>query len=192
MRFLIRLAPVPKDRDATLLALRGIAATLGCRAVNPKWTSHGLLEIDVLAPSREDFRVLMAALTPLCDVKLTKDLQEPPRFLPKEEAILESVALFNAERFWEAHEVLESLWRVEQGDEKRLLQGLILVCAALVHMQKGEGPVALGIARRALPLLVWREPTYHGLDVSRITEALGQMIEQGAITIFELSRRPEG
>ena len=120
--------------------------------MNPKWTSYGALEIDIFSPSRQDFEVVMAAIAPFIEsVEFAKDLQEAPPFLPKEQAIDEAVVLFNAERFWEAHEVLESLWRVAEGTEKKLLQGLILVSAAFVHHQKDESKVALGVAAPSPP-----------------------------------------
>lgn len=37
------------------------------------------------------------------------------------------VALFNSERFWEAHEVLERVWRIDRNE---LIQGLIVLAAA--------------------------------------------------------------
>jgi uncharacterized protein len=187
MRFLVRLIPRDADRAAFLSAIRSIAGNLGEKAVNAKWTSYGALEIDIFAPSRQDFDVIMAAIAPLVEkVEFAKDLQEVPPFLPKDQAIDEAVALFNAERFWEAHEVLESLWRVAEGSEKKVLQGLILVCAAFVHHQKGEDMVALGVARRALPLLVWTDPIYYVIDVARVREMVTRMVEDEALSLFRL------
>jgi uncharacterized protein len=187
MRFLVRLIPQGGDRAALLSTVRSIAANLGGSAVNPKWTSYGALEIDIFAPSRQDFEVVMAAIAPLVQgVEFAKDLQEAPPFLPKEKAIDEAVTLFNAERFWEAHEVLESLWRVAEGTEKKLLQGLILVCAAFVHYQKDESKVALGVARRALPLLAWTDPTYYAIDVVNVRERVARMAEDGTLSLFRL------
>lgn len=99
----------------------------------------------------------------------------------------EAVLLFDGERFWEAHEVIESLWRVAEGQEKTLLQGLILVCAAFVHVQKQEADVALGIARRSLPLLDWSAGTdYHGVDVTKLKHRLSRMVGQGVLAPFSL------
>jgi hypothetical protein len=186
MRFLVRLVPHVAGRAASLSTIRSIAANLGARAVNAKWTSYGALEIDIFADSMSDFELVLAAIGPLAKVEFAKDLQEPPRFLPKELAIDEAVALFDAERYWEAHEVLESLWRVAEGDEKRLLQGLILVCAAFVHHQKDEEKVALGVARRAIPLLVWNEPRYLAVDVAGTREVVTRMVEDGRLAVFKL------
>src|SRR5271169_3748017 len=186
MRFLVRLLPHDAVRASVLSSIRSITANLGAKAVNPKWTSYGALEIDIFAPSREDFAVIMAALEPLGRVEFAKDLQETPRFLQTKEAVAEAVVLFNSERFWEAHEVLEPLWRVADGDEKRLLQGLILVCAAFVHLQKGEESVALGVLKRGLPLLVWTSPSYNSVNVDDVREKVTRMGESGELSLFRL------
>jgi predicted metal-dependent hydrolase len=44
-------------------------------------------------------------------------------------AIHEGLELFNAGRFWEAHEAWEAAWLVEDGDVRQMLQGLIQVAA---------------------------------------------------------------
>ncbi|MBI3316428.1 MAG: DUF309 domain-containing protein [Candidatus Omnitrophica bacterium] len=70
---------------------------------------------------------------------------------------LEFIELFNREKFFEAHEVLELLWRREKGGVHRLIKrqsaagssgtvrsarrdfyhGLIQIAAACVHIQRG-------------------------------------------------------
>ena len=52
-------------------------------------------------------------------------------------------ALFDDGHPWEAHEVLEAVWRVEGG---RALKGLIQLAAVQVHLDAGR----LGPARRVL------------------------------------------
>ncbi len=54
------------------------------------------------------------------------------------------------ERFWKSHEVLESIWKEASGSAKRLLNGIILVDAAFVHLQKGELEIYFSILRRSL------------------------------------------
>lgn len=184
MRFLLRMVP-SGDLPASLQTLRSLALTMGGKAVNAKRTSYGALEVDVFFGSRQDLDVFLAALEPLGRVEFYKDLQEAPTFLPKQDAVREAVSLFNAERFWEAHEVLESLWRVAVGDEKRLLQGLILVCAAYVHLQKDEYDVVVGVAKRSLPLLSWKGD-YHGIGIETLGERLDEMVRTRKFSIFKL------
>ncbi len=154
--------------------------------MNAKRTSYGALELDVFLPSRQDFELFLAVVEPLGKLEFFKDLQEVPPFLPASEAVAEAVSLFNAERFWETHEVLESLWREAKGDEKLLLQGLILVCAAFVHAQKGEKSVSLGVAKRALALLRWPEARYHGINVEHVRSGLDEMVATGNLSPLTL------
>ncbi len=149
LRFLIRL----KERDpqeSFLGTVRALAREFGAEAKNPKRTSYGALELDVFAPSPPDFELFVASLEPLAEPEFTKDLSVPLPFRDEAELFSEARSLFNAERYWECHEVLEGAWRTKEGDERRLVQGMILVCAAFVHHQKGEDPVALGILQRAI------------------------------------------
>lgn len=45
----------------------------------------------------------------------------------------EGLRLFNAEEFFECHEVLEELWGATQGEPKKFIQGLIQAAVALFH-----------------------------------------------------------
>ena len=119
--------------------------------VNPKWTSYGALEVDVFAGTDPDCETFLAAVEPLGEAEFTRNLSQATPALSTQETVDEARSLFNHERFWEGHEVLESLWRVSTGAEKSLVQGIILVCAAYVHVQKDEEEVALGVASRGRP-----------------------------------------
>jgi len=57
---------------------------------------------------------------------------------------LEGLRLFNAEEFFECHDVLEELWSDVLGEEKTFLQGLIQASVALFHF----GNENLGGARK--------------------------------------------
>jgi hypothetical protein len=50
------------------------------------------------------------------------------------QALARGRALFNAGRFWEAHETWEEAWRVEHGPIRLLLHGLIQVAAGCHHV----------------------------------------------------------
>ena len=54
----------------------------------------------------------------------------------------DGVELFNAERFFDAHEAWEIIWLESRGQEKVFLQGLIQLAAALHHFQRGNLPGA--------------------------------------------------
>lgn len=185
MRFLVRMVPTGEPAP-TLRAVKGVASSIGGKAVNAKRTSYGAVEVDVFVPSRSDFDLFLAAVEPFGKVEFYRDLQEPSRSMTPEEIIAEAMALFNQERFWETHEVLESVWRISDGEEKTLLQGLILVCAALVHEQKGEPDVALGVARRALLLFNSKRTKYHGIDLQQLRRRLEDWLSTRDVAQFRI------
>lgn len=61
----------------------------------------------------------------------------------------EGIRLFNRAEFFEAHEVLEDVWRAAPHAEKKFLQGLIQVAVALYHFRNGNLAGARSVLRRA-------------------------------------------
>ena len=49
-------------------------------------------------------------------------------------ALARGQALFNAGRFWEAHESWEAAWKAETGEPRLMLHGLIQVAAGCHHV----------------------------------------------------------
>ncbi len=47
------------------------------------------------------------------------------------------IELFNAQKFWHAHEAWEEPWLTAEGDARQFLQGLIQLAAAYHHVQRG-------------------------------------------------------
>jgi hypothetical protein len=166
--------------------LRSLARSFGAQVKNPKWTSYGAIEVDVFTRSREDFSLLETAISPLMRVEFSHYLEEPPQFLPDKDTVELARSYFNAERFWECHEVLEGMWRRAGGDEKSLLQGIILVAAAYVHGQKDELQVAIGILRRASPKIRWSSRYYYGIDLDALRLAVSRAIKNRRLELFRI------
>lgn len=186
MRFLVRLLATKVPREDLLQAVRTIAKTLGVDPRNPKRTSYGALELDVFSPSRADFDLFAAAVRPLAEFEFMKDLNAAPPHKEEGEILAEAKELFNAERYWECHEVLEGVWRTKQGEEKRLLQAMILVCAAFVHHQKGEEDIALGVLQRAVKQLDYQGEHYTGFDVARLKRDSVRVLESQRFSNFRV------
>jgi uncharacterized protein len=80
------------------------------------------------------------------------------------------VALFNRDKFFEAHEVWEEIWLAAGEPEKGFLQGLIQVAAAFHHAQRGnargmESLLAAGLAK------LGRFPgDHHGIGLAALCE----------------------
>jgi uncharacterized protein len=103
-----------------------------------------------------------------------------------EESLILAKKLFNEEKYWITHEVLEGVWKKAYGDEKDLLNGLILVAAAFVHYQKNEKDIALSIMRRALKKLVAANEKYFGIDVVSIKSQVSEMVKSSTIRNFRI------
>ena len=102
----------------------------------------------------------------------------------KEEAVSLGISYFNEERFWECHEVLEGVWKTIDGEEKKLVNGLILVAAGLVHYQKDEDDTCISIFKRALEKLQNSKGMYHKIDIDRIKKLVIEMINSKEIFSF--------
>jgi hypothetical protein len=78
------------------------------------------------------------------------------------------VALFNGVRYWHAHEAWETLWRAAPDEERDFYQGLIMIAAGLLHLQRrnlrgARNKLAEGVARLR-PYM----PTYRGIFVDEV------------------------
>jgi uncharacterized protein len=176
----------PLNKDELLSTVRGLARSTGGEARNPKWTSRGALELDIFCPSKADFELILAVLAPVAKLDFVRDLSETPHHRTQDALFSEARALFNEERYWECHEVLEGAWKIQKGDEKRLLQGIILVCAAFVHHQKNEDEVALGVLARASKQLYFPGPSYGGFDLAALRANVQKIRERGRFLPFRV------
>ena len=88
----------------------------------------------------------------------------------------EGAALFDARRFWDAHEAWEDVWQEEARSIRSFYQGLIQIAAGFHHWTVTRRPRGVQILLTAgVEKLEWYAPHYLGVDV--------------AATIDEASRR---
>jgi hypothetical protein len=186
MRYLIRMVQRNGPLDGFLSSIKAVAKSVGVDARNPKWTSYGALELDIFASSRADIDNFLAATKPLGRLEFWRDLNVTPQYNTEEELFFEARHYFNSERYWECHEVLEGAWRLLSGDEKQYVQGIILVCAAFVHHQKGEDEVALSVLRRAVKQLDFGVPYYNGIEVNSLRRRAEHIISSGRFETFRI------
>ena len=116
---------------------------------------------------------LVERLLPIGPLERAKLVTE--EYIPKDDAIKLGVEYFNTQRFWECHEVLEGVWKKCSGQEKDLVQGIILVAAAFVHHQKFEDTICSSIFGRALEKLDNADDEYYGIDVGTIRSTITGM-----------------
>lgn len=145
---------LPSHFDGVLRSLRSLLQNYNLAEVRDIRISSYFIELDVitghtftLSAHDHDFFGPLSTIGSLISLE---ELNEQSDFLSHEDAVMYSIFLFNMERYWKSHEVLESVWKDSKGQTKSLLNGIILVDAAYVHFQKGENDIFFSILNRSL------------------------------------------
>jgi predicted metal-dependent hydrolase len=94
-----------------------------------------------------------------------------------EHEYLHGIALFNQGRFFDAHEVLEDVWRAAPQDEKKIWQGLIQVAVALHHYSTGNRVGMRSVLVRAMKNLGAHPRDFYGIQVPGLLKSLTQWLE---------------
>jgi hypothetical protein len=187
-RYLLRIANKdgysPSDVERVVGTIRKI---LGSRESASHFrVATEALEFNMFARDEEELedrkRRLTESLLKIISVKL---LDTPPKVVDKEEALAEGVQLFNDERFWECHEVLEQAWHVSKGVERDAIQSIILTAAAFVHYQKGEEEICLSILRRAKAKMTTAK-TYEKMNFQELVRDIDGILDSEKIRLFKL------
>jgi predicted metal-dependent hydrolase len=84
------------------------------------------------------------------------------------------LALFNAGRFFDAHEVLEDVWREvpRHSPLRRHLQGLVQLAVAFHHESTGNHVGARSVLERAMRNLDGADSSFPDLDLDRLRAEL--------------------
>lgn len=97
--------------------------------------------------------------------------QEPDEVVDSVDAAFErAVALFDQERFFEAHEFFEWIWKsghVAPAD-RDFWKGVTQVAVGCVHTQRGNAEGALTLLARAADHLVPYPSPHHGVDTAEL------------------------
>lgn len=87
------------------------------------------------------------------------------------ELYFHGISLFNRGEFFEAHEVLEDVWRAALAPEKPFFQGLIQISVALVHHSRGNFEGARSLLARGCKNLSAYPASHHGVRVQALISA---------------------
>ncbi len=85
---------------------------------------------------------------------------------PLPETVLLGLACFNAGRYFEAHEYLESAWRAEKSAIRELYQGILQVGVGYYHLQRGNLAGAQKLLDRARGSLIKFGDRPCGIDIA--------------------------
>jgi predicted metal-dependent hydrolase len=86
---------------------------------------------------------------------------------------------FNRQRFYEAHDVLETLWLAQRhGGNGLFFKGLIQLAGAFVHLQKNRLQPAARLFKLARTNLRGYPGTHERLDVDAVLAMIEQWLDQ--------------
>ncbi|MBI3638757.1 MAG: DUF309 domain-containing protein [Thaumarchaeota archaeon] len=171
---------VPQDAKKLLSQADKLVAGMHA-IVRDARVSSRYVEFDV-SVSKEYLDVLVKKLEIISPLDHARHLVEEE--MEKEKAVENGREYFNYERFWECHEILESVWKKTYDGEKDLIQGIILVAAAFVHYQKNEDDICLSILKRAMEKFGNSSGKYYNIDVDILRNKVSEIISSGKIETF--------
>src|SRR5438552_1749963 len=134
------------------------------------------IELDLFAAPSDLGRTKSLLEGKISKVVTLRSLESRTSTRAEDEALREGIDLFNQERFWEAHEVLEEIWHPATGVDRDTIQGLILTAAALVHYQKDEKSVCVSVLGRAKEKLGTLDQ-FKGLDIRSLRVSIEQILK---------------
>jgi len=82
------------------------------------------------------------------------------------------IGLFNRGHFFDAHEVLEDVWRPSRGRRRRFLQALIQVAVGLHHHSRGNLIGARSLLARGGNTLAQYPAVYAGVKLTALRASL--------------------
>ena len=86
----------------------------------------------------------------------------------------EGIELFNAGRFFDAHEALEDVWRELEGEERAFLQAVIQVAVGLHHHSTGNITGARSLLARSGGTLAEYPHFYRGFAVDSLRRSIAE------------------
>ena len=170
---------IPEDYKYLIKHIRSLMEDFSMIEVREVRISSYFIEIDLSANDFEQDLFQNAISSRLASVGFVlycDDLSVSEHFLTKKNVLDHAVFLFNIERFWKSHEVLEGLWKESSGAEKRILNGIILINAAFVHYQKNELDIFISILKRSLEKLSESFGKFYSLDLNQIKDEVTKII----------------
>jgi len=81
---------------------------------------------------------------------------------------VEGIWLFNARKFFEAHEELEIAWNEEKGDVRELYRGILQVAVTYLHITRGNYDGAVKVYKRSQRWLQGWNDVCRGINVKQL------------------------
>ena len=187
MRYLVRLdnnqAYTPKDVRILQTKIRELLGSTD--KIGNLRVSTTAIEFDLFAAPSDLGRSKSLLEAKISKVVTLRSLESRISTRAESEALREGIDLFNQERFWEAHEVLEEIWHPATGVDRDTIQGLILTAAAFVHYQKNEKSVCVSILGRAKEKL-GKLDQFKRVDIGSLKGSVGQILKDNTPVLLRI------
>jgi predicted metal-dependent hydrolase len=187
MRYLVRLdnnqAYAPKDVRMLEAKIREVLEPT--EKIGNLRVSTTAIELDLFAAPSDLGRTKSLLEDKISKVVTLRSLESRISTRAEDEALREGIDLFNQERFWEAHEVLEEIWHPATGVDRDTIQGLILVAAALVHYQKDQKSICVSILGRAREKLGAHDH-FKNVDIERLRAGIEQILKNDSPELLRI------
>jgi predicted metal-dependent hydrolase/DNA-directed RNA polymerase subunit RPC12/RpoP len=99
------------------------------------------------------------------DILFVLMVTNPASLHPK---AIEGMKLFNEQKFFEAHEELETAWRTEQDNIRELYRGILQVAVCYLHITRGNYAGAVKVYERSMKWLNLFPDVHHGIQVKKL------------------------
>jgi hypothetical protein len=185
-RYIIHLENVKyisREANWLLKTARSLVSDIGVIVRDTRVASRHV-EFDTSVPENISMEEVLRRFATISPISEYEHLVE--KRMGKHEAILKAKDLFNDEKYWGAHEALESVWKNTHHEERDLLNGIILIAAAFVHDQKDEYSICIAILSRAMEKLSQAKGLYFEMDLDEIKKRVLRIIETGKIERFTI------
>jgi len=114
-----------------------------------------------------------------------------------QEKFLKGIEEFNRQFFFECHETLEDLWRMERGPDRQFYQGLIQLATGFYHLSMRNFRGARSQLTKGMQKLESYRPRHRGVElqgllanVQRFIDGLNRRVE-GETVEFDVSQIPK-
>ncbi len=94
------------------------------------------------------------------------------------ELLEKGVAEFNGGRFFEAHDILEDLWRETRGPARAFFQGLIQIAVGFYHLNNGNIPGGQSQLSKGLENLGGYGDRYAGIELAILRHEVREWLEK--------------
>lgn len=93
------------------------------------------------------------------------------------EAFWQGIAQFNKSEFYACHDTLEALWSASEEVNRNFYQGILQIAVGCYHLGNHNWRGAVISMGEGMKRLREYQPSYQGIDVSRLMEETGQLLK---------------